>query len=59
VIEDDCESIGADQIAHPQVRPDLRARITSIIVPEFGGIDYLPDSLDALRAFEVHPASSK
>jgi hypothetical protein len=59
LIEDDCESIGTDQITHPQIGPDLRARITSIIVPEFGGIEHLPDSLDALRAFEVYPASSK
>ena len=53
LIEDDCESLdGDDEITHPQIRPDLRARITSIVVPEFGGIDHLPDSLDALRRFE-------
>ena len=53
LIEDDCESIdGAAEITYPQIRPDLRARIKSIIVPEFGGIDHLPDSLDALLIFE-------
>ncbi|MGH3080359.1 MAG: hypothetical protein ACRDNH_04395 [Gaiellaceae bacterium] len=53
LIEDDCESInGAGEITYPQIRRDLRARIKSIIVPEFGGIDHLPDSLDALRTFE-------
>jgi hypothetical protein len=30
---------------------DLRGRIKSIIVPEFGGIDHLPDSLQDLLAF--------
>lgn len=44
LIEDDCESIGAAEIAHPQLRQDLRALVKSIIVPEFGGIDQLPDS---------------
>lgn len=48
LIEDDCESIGADEITYSQMRPELRARIKSIIVPEFGGIDHLPDSLQAL-----------
>jgi hypothetical protein len=52
LIEDDCESIGgAGEMTYPQIRPDVRARITSIIVPEFGGLDHLPDSLDALRTF--------
>jgi hypothetical protein len=48
LIEDDCESIGADQITHPQIAPPLRARIKSIIIPEFGGIDHLPDDPQAL-----------
>jgi hypothetical protein len=45
LIEDDCESIGADQVAHSQLPPELRVRIRSIVAPEFGGIDHLPDSL--------------
>ena len=53
LIEDDCESInGSGEITYPQIRPELRARITSIIVPEFGGIDHLPDSLEALLTFQ-------
>jgi len=52
LIEDDCESIGADQITYTQIRPELRGRIKSIIVPEFGGIDHLPDSLQELLTFE-------
>jgi hypothetical protein len=51
LIEDDCESIGAGEIAFTQVRPELRARIRSIVVPEFGGIDHLPDSLEELASF--------
>jgi hypothetical protein len=51
LIEDDCESIGAAEITYPQIRVDLRARIKSIVVPEFGGIEHLPDSLPALLAF--------
>jgi len=53
LIEDDCESLdGAGEITYPQIRAELRNRIKSIIVPEFGGIDHLPDSLQALLTFE-------
>lgn len=53
LIEDDCESIdGAGELTYPQIRPELRGRIKSIIVPEFGGIDHLPDSLEELLAFQ-------
>jgi hypothetical protein len=52
LIEDDCESIGPDQITHPQIRADLRGTIKSIVVPEFGGIDHLPDGLQDLLTFE-------
>ncbi|HET7421282.1 MAG TPA: hypothetical protein VFL27_12975 [Candidatus Dormibacteraeota bacterium] len=48
LIEDDCESTGASEITFPQIAPELRARITSIIVPEFGGLDHLPDALSEL-----------
>lgn len=51
LVEDDCQSIGAEQITYPQIRSDLRRRIKSIVVPEFGGIDHLPDSLQDLLAF--------
>ena len=52
LIEDDCESIGADQITYSQIRPERGARIKSIIVPKFGGIDHLPDEVQALLTFE-------
>ncbi len=52
LIEDNCESIGDGQITHPQIRSDLRVRVKSIIVPEFGGIDHLPDGLRELLTFE-------
>ncbi len=46
LIEDDCESIGGEvQMTYPHVRPELKARIISIVVKEFGGIDYLPDDV--------------
>jgi hypothetical protein len=48
LIEDDCESIGADQITYPQIAPSVRAGIKSIIIPEFGGIDHLPNDPQAL-----------
>jgi hypothetical protein len=49
IIEDDCESIGgAAELTYQQIRPELRERIKSIVVPEFGGIDHLPGSLDEL-----------
>jgi hypothetical protein len=48
LIEDDCESIGADQITYLQIAPSAQARIKSIIIPEFGGIDHLPDDPQAL-----------
>lgn len=51
LLEDDCESIGAGEIAYLQVRPGLRARVRSIIVPEFGGVDHLPDSLEDLTRY--------
>ena len=52
LLEDDCESIGAGQITYPQIPAALQARIKSIIIPEFGGIDHLPDNPQALLTFE-------
>jgi len=43
LIEDNCESIGAEEIIAPKLDPALK--ITCIIIPEFGGIDHLPDVL--------------
>jgi hypothetical protein len=51
LIEDDCESIGARHITYPHIPAAARDRIKSIIVPEFGGIDHLPDNPDDLLAW--------
>ena len=48
LLEDDRESISASQITYPQIPSAVRARIKSIIIPEFGGIDHLPDDPQAL-----------
>jgi hypothetical protein len=44
LIEDDCESIGgAAEMVYPHMRPEMRSRITSIVVREFEGLDHLPE----------------
>lgn len=48
LIEDDSTSTGPDEIAYPQLGPKLRERITSIVVPEFGGLLHLPGNLCTL-----------
>ncbi|HMD93443.1 MAG TPA: hypothetical protein VKG80_12460 [Trebonia sp.] len=51
LIEDDCESIGARHITYPHISAAVRGRIKSIVVPEFGGIDHLPDNPGDLVAW--------
>lgn len=49
LIEDDCESIGGTEamtITH--INPKKKAKIKSIPVPEFGGIDHLENKISAL-----------
>lgn len=49
IIEDDCESIGGEEeMTYPHIRQDLKSRIRSIVVKEFGGIDHLPDRISDL-----------
>jgi hypothetical protein len=49
LIEDDCKSIGgAWQMCITKVRPELKEKIKSIIVPELNGIDNLPADIDLL-----------
>ncbi|HET6845403.1 MAG TPA: hypothetical protein VFH29_01130 [Anaerolineales bacterium] len=49
LIEDDCESFGGQKnMAFPNLRPELQSQVKSIIVPEFGGLEHLPDDLPAL-----------
>jgi hypothetical protein len=50
LIEDDCESVGAGELTYPKVSVGLRERMISIIVPEFGGLGHLPDSIADLAA---------
>ena len=50
-VEDDCESIGASEMTYPHINPKIKAKIHSIIVKEFAGIDHLPDSLLKLAEF--------
>ena len=46
LIEDDCESIGGEvEMTYPQIRPEIKTSITSIVVKEFSGIDDPPDNL--------------
>lgn len=46
LIEDDCESIGgASEMIITHIKPELKNRIKSIAVKEFGGIDHLPDKI--------------
>lgn len=50
LIEDDCESIGgAKEMTYTFIKPELKAKIKSVPVPEFGGIDHLPDTLEKLK----------
>lgn len=49
LIEDDCESIGgAPQMASTYLEEATRARVRVHVVPEFGGIDHLPDTVTDL-----------
>jgi len=49
IIEDDCESIGGEEeMTYPHIRRDLKSRIKSIVVKEFGGIDHLPQKISDL-----------
>jgi hypothetical protein len=60
IVEDDCESIGGEEeMTYPRVRPALKARIKSIVVKEFGGIDHLPDDLTSLSKYPPRPASTQ
>lgn len=50
LVEDDCESIGGiDEMTITRIKPKIKKKIKSIPIKEFGGIDYLPDKIFALR----------
>lgn len=49
LIEDDCESIGGIyEMTITHIRPEIKKKIKSIVVEEFGGIDHLPDKISNL-----------
>jgi hypothetical protein len=49
LVEDDCESIGGrEETASAHLSPEVSARVHSIVVKEFGGIDDLPDDPERL-----------
>lgn len=52
LIEDDCESIGgSEEMTYTNIRSELKEKIKSIAVKEFGGIDFLPDDLSKLNKY--------
>ena len=49
LIEDDCESIGGEkEVTITFVKPEIKQKIKSIIVKEFGGIDDLPNEINEI-----------
>ena len=49
IVEDDCESIGGEvEMTYPHINKDLKRKIKSVVVKEFGGIDYLSDKLESI-----------
>ena len=49
IVEDDCESIGGKaEMVYPNLRPELRNKMKSIVVKEFEGIDHISDSISEL-----------
>jgi hypothetical protein len=52
VVEDDCESIGGEtEMTYPGIRPELKSKVKSVVVKEFGGIDHLPDNPTELMRY--------
>ena len=53
IVEDDCESIGGKaEMVYPNLSQELKSKIKSIVVKEFGGIDYLPDQISELIKYD-------
>jgi hypothetical protein len=49
LVEDDCESIGGkDEMTITYIKPEIRKKIKSVVVTEFGGIDNLPERIKLL-----------
>jgi hypothetical protein len=59
IVEDDCESIGGEgEMTFPRIRSDMKEKIRSVVVKEFGGIDHLPDDILTLLHGVNKPDSS-
>ena len=55
LIEDNCESIGGEhQMTYPNLKLELKLKLISIVVKEFGGIDSLPDNINDLKKFNYY-----
>lgn len=49
LIEDDCESIGGEpEMTITNINPEVKRKIKSVVIKEFGGVDHLPDSIGKL-----------
>jgi len=49
IIEDDCQSIGGKiEMVYPNLKPEIKSTIESIVVKEFEGIDWVPDRITEL-----------
>jgi hypothetical protein len=52
IVEDDCESIeGETEMTYPGIRSELKSKVKSVVVKEFGGIDHLPDNAAELMKY--------
>jgi hypothetical protein len=50
IVEVDCESIGGEiEMVYPNLEPELKGKIKSIVVKEFEGIDCVPDGISELE----------
>lgn len=52
LIEDNCESIGGEkEMTYTYMSGNAKARMHSVTIKEFSGIDYLPDNLGQLKKY--------
>lgn len=59
LIEDDCKSIGGTwQMCITKVEPNIRSKITSIVVGEFQGIDNLPRNISELSCITEYKSET-
>lgn len=46
IVEDDCESIGGEvEMVYPNLKPEVKNKVKSIVVTDFQGIDHIPDKI--------------